>query len=125
MDPKWPQAHKVPRVRFLCEQKGPSEALLTAKLCREFASSKLALRAYLVRAAYGPEPATPNVVLAIRTKSGGEEPILLPVVNSAFASLFGSHEHLDILFVREASERAIERVCAPFYSAIDAASNLH
>jgi hypothetical protein len=87
MNPKPPQAHTVPNVRFLCEQKGPSEALLTTKLSEIFAAGGLVERAYLVRVAFGNDPAAMNVVLAIRTRSGGEERELLSTVGDAFASL--------------------------------------
>ena len=116
---------RLPQVRFLCEQKGPTESALTAKLSQGFASSGLVLRAYLVRVSYGNDPAAMNVVLAMRTKSGGEEPGLLPGINTAFASIFGSHEHLDILFVREDQERDVRAVCAPFYSASVGVEPLH
>jgi hypothetical protein len=108
---------RLPQVRFLCEQKGPTETALTSKLSQGFASSGLVLRAYLVRVSYVKDPAANNVVLAIRTRSGGEEPWLLPGINAAFASIFGSHEHLDILFVREDQEGAVSAVCPAFYSA--------
>jgi hypothetical protein len=108
---------RLSQVRFLCEQKGPTEALLTSKLSEGFASSGLVQRAYLARVAYVNDPAAMNVVLAIRTKSGGEEQALLPRINAAFASIFGSHEHLDILFVREDQEKAVGAVCPAFYSA--------
>jgi hypothetical protein len=108
------EKHKVPSVRFICEQTGPSEAQLTGKLVRSFASGRLVERAYLVRVSFGDLGPT-GVVLAIRTSSGGEEPSLLPIVGSAFASIFGPHEHLDIVFVREDQEKAIRQVCSEFY----------
>jgi hypothetical protein len=108
---------RLPPVRFLCEQKGPTETILTAKFSQDFVLSGLVLRAYLVRVAYANDPSAASVVLAVRTKGGGEERTLLPGINTAFASIFGSHEHLDILFVREEQEREIGAVCAPFYSA--------
>jgi len=117
MSIKPPQAHTVPKVRFLCEQKGPSETLLTTKLSQAFAAGGLVERAYLVRVSLGNDPAAVNVVLAIRAKRGGEERELLAIASAAFASIFGSHEHLDILFVREDQERAIREVCLAFYSA--------
>lgn len=107
----------LPQVRFLREQKGPTEAKLTAKLSQGFASSGLVLRAYLVRVSYLSGPSAMNVVLAIRAKGGGQERELLPGINAAFASIFGSHEHLDILFIREDQEKAVRAVCPAFYSA--------
>jgi hypothetical protein len=106
---------RLPQVRFLGEQKGQTEVTLTTKLSRVFASSGLVLRAYLVRVLYGDDSTAMNVVLAIRTKSGGEEQTLLPGINAAFASIFGAHEHLDILFLREDQEKAVRNVCQDFY----------
>lgn len=111
------RAHMVSKVRFLHEQKGPYEELLTAKLSQELAALKqLVVRAYLVRIS-NTNDSRSGVVLAIRTRSGREEPGLLPVVGAAFSSLFGSHQHLDILFIQEDRERAIAEVCLAFYSA--------
>jgi hypothetical protein len=125
MKPKPPQAHTVPKVRFLCEQKGPSETILTTKLSQAFATAELVERAYLVRVSAASDPAAMNVVLAIRTKSGAEERGLLPVVSGTFASIFGPHEHLDLLFVREDQEGAIRDVCPAFYSAPATVERLH
>jgi SseB protein C-terminal domain len=120
VSPKPPEVHAVPNTRFLGEQIGPTETLLTAKLTEIFASGGLVLRAYLVRVSMGPDPSALNVLLAVRTKAGGMEPSLFPPINAAFASLFGPKQHLDILFVREDTEKAIQAVCKPFYSAADA-----
>jgi hypothetical protein len=111
------EAFRRPEVRFLGEQKGPTERTLTSKLSDGFASAGLVAHAYLVRVSYGNDPGAMNVVLAIRTKSGGDEKVLLPGISAAFASIFGPHEHLDILFIREDQENAVRAVCPPFYSA--------
>ena len=42
---------------------------------------------------------------------------LAEVVCEFFGSIFGAHEHLDIVFVGEDQESALRRVCRPFYSA--------
>jgi len=116
MNIKPPQAHTVSKVRFIGEQKGPSEKLLTTKLSQVFAAGGLVERGYLVRVSYGNDPAATNVVLAIRTKSGEEERGLLTEINGSFASIFGAQEHLDILFVREDQEKRVRTVCPPFFS---------
>ena len=74
--------HTVPRVRFLCEQKGPFEAILTEKLAQGFAENGLVMRAYLVRIGHGTDPVAQSVVLAIRTKVVGAEQVLLSGVNA-------------------------------------------
>jgi hypothetical protein len=109
------ESFSLPTVRFLAEQKGPTESILTKLLSDKLAMSGLVHRAYLVRATYGQDATCTSIVLAIRTHSGGEERSLLPSVNAAFASIFGAHEHLDILFVRENQEEAIRKVCQAFY----------
>jgi hypothetical protein len=124
VDSKPPLQHVVPNARFLCEQRGPSESLLTARLSHAFASSGLVERAYLVRVSYENTAGAMNVVLAIRTKSGVEERALLREVGTVFASIFGPQEHLDILFVREAQEQAIRDVCPAFYSTSDEGAGL-
>jgi hypothetical protein len=116
MHSKLPQAHKVPKVQFLCEQKGPSEGLLTAKLSQQFASKRLVRRAYLVRVSFAGDASAVSVVLAIGTKSGVGEPDLLREIGDAFASIFGAKEYLDIVFVKEEQESRIRAVCSAFYS---------
>ena len=114
-----PEAHVVPEARFIGEQKGPFESLLTSKLSHEFASGGLVSRAYLVNAMYGHEPSARHVVLAVRTLTGCDEPAVLSAINSAFAYIFKRDEHLDIMFVGEATERAIRQVCQPFYASTE------
>jgi hypothetical protein len=106
----------VPKVRFLCEQSGPIETTLKERLSKIFSSGGLIRRAYLVRVTYEERGAT-SVALALRTSTDRDEPALVGTVGATFASIFGSHEHLDILFVREDQEKAVSAVCSAFYSA--------
>jgi hypothetical protein len=46
----------VPKMRFLCEQSGPSETLLKERLSQVFLSGRLIRRAYLVRVTYENSP---------------------------------------------------------------------
>jgi hypothetical protein len=43
----------------------------------------------------------------MRTSTGHEETSLVDLVGAAFASIFGAHEHLDMLFIRDDQEKAI------------------
>ena len=36
---------------------------------------------------------------------------------NTFSALFGSDEHLDIMFLSEDSERELKKVCRPFFQA--------
>ena len=115
----------VPKVRFVREQNGPYETTLRERLSRAFSEGSLVRSAYLVRVAYeGGETAT-SVALALRTTTEQEERGLVGNVGATFASIFGSHEHLDILFVREDQEHAIKEVCQAFYSAPTTVRHVH
>jgi hypothetical protein len=114
----------VPQVQFLCEQSGPTETTLKARLSQLFSSSGLIRSAYLVRAIYE-EGGPTSVVLALRTSTDRAEPILVGPVGGAFASIFGAHEHLDILFVDQDQEKAIRGVCPAFYLAAAGCEPMH
>jgi hypothetical protein len=119
------EVHKVSGVRFLGEQTGPTEKLLTDKLSQIFASNGLILRAYLVRASYATKPDALNVVLALLTKTGREEPTIVREIGATFASFFGRTQHLDILFIRTDQERGVESVCPAFYRALEGTESHH
>ena len=55
--------------------------------------------------------------LAIRNRGGGDRSLISKLAN-AFADMFGSHEHLDMMFIREDQERELQAVCTPFYRAL-------
>jgi hypothetical protein len=103
-------------VQFLCEQNGPIETALKERLSELFRSGGLIRRAYFVRVTYEERGATTSVALALRTSSGRDEPSLVGPIGAAFASIFGSHEHLDILFVTESQEAKLKAVCKAFYT---------
>jgi hypothetical protein len=116
----------VSKIRFLCEQSGPTETMLKERLSTVLDSSGLIRRAYLVRVAYEDQRGTAvSVSLALRTTTDRDEPSLVGPVGATFASIFGSHEHLDILFVREERERALRAVCPTFYEARAGSATLH
>jgi hypothetical protein len=116
---------RVPKVRFLGEQNGPFEATLKERLSGAFLEGSLVRSAYLVRVAYEGSRTATSVALALSTTTEQEEPGLVASVGATFASIFGSHEHLDILFVREDQERAIREVCPAFYSAPASVGHVH
>ena len=112
-------------VRFVGEQTGPTETVLKSRLAQQMASGALVLSAFLARATFGTDPRAVSVVLAIRTRSGLEEHALLPDVQKVFGAIFGPHEHLDILFIREDQETEIRKVCGAFYPATVNAAAVH
>lgn len=104
-----------PKITFVGEQDGPPERDLTARFMEMFRDEESVLRAYLARAEYGDGTGT-HVVLCIRSENG-ECPTLHPKIGAIFAGMFGSHEHLDTLFIRDDQEQELSRVCRPFYTA--------
>ena len=103
----------MPRPRFIGEQDGPSERELKAAFVEFFRRDSNVHAAYLVRVAYGKEDPV-NVVLCLRTQFG-TDPGLAEKIGRIFASMFGAHEHLDLLFLNDEQENAARKVASPFY----------
>jgi hypothetical protein len=107
-----PKAMHVPSIQFLREQDGAPERLLKAQLAQLFLGRKAILRTYLAQFVAG---TSVGVALCLRTSTGPDAD-LVKDVGSVFARIFGSHEHLDILFLSEEQETLLITVCRPFYS---------
>lgn len=108
-----PQEITVPQVRFQCEQDGTPERLLKARLADVFRCERKVLRAYLARADFGSK-GEECVVLAVRSYFGPDREIVNEVA-AMFASVFGTQEHLDIMFLTDRQEVELVRVCKPFF----------
>ena len=110
---KLPQQLTPPTTKFIAEQDGPSERDLKARFVELFRHEPIVERAYLAQAEHGDGTGI-HVTLAIRC-SCGEDPALIPKLANIFTCMFGSHEHLDMMFVREDQEQQLRTVCGPFY----------
>jgi hypothetical protein len=53
-------------------------------------------------------------VLCLRTQFG-PDPGLAEKIGRIFASMFGVHENLDLLFLNDDQENALRKVAAPFF----------
>jgi hypothetical protein len=104
-------------INFIGEQDGPSERELKASLVELFRGEPTVERAYLARVDYDDETGV-HVALCVKS-SVGENYSLNPRVANIFAGGFGTHEHLDTLFLRDDQEQELRRVCIPFYRADD------
>src|SRR5262245_54917811 len=100
-------------IQFLGEQDGPPERLLKTQLAEFFRSESGVERAYLARTDYGDAGGT-HVALCIKTSSRDHRP-LAQKSGDIFARVFGSHEHLDTIFVSLDQESDLRKVCRPFY----------
>ncbi len=101
------------KIKFIGEQDGVPERKLKAQLVELFSGYGSVIRAYLVRVDYG-NPNEFNVALCIRTEL---EPScdFNEAINENFANMFLTNEHLDVLFLTEELEKALIKVCRPFF----------
>jgi hypothetical protein len=111
---KDPEEFQVPQVRFLGEQDGAPERELKCRLSQFFQSDQSVTTAFLARVAYGGESFA--VALCLRAQLGPDRG-LAEKVGKIFASMFGGHEHLDIIFLSEMQEAELARICKPFFQA--------
>jgi len=97
-------------IRFLHQQDGVSE--------QEFMSAVAIVlggavqRAYLARIKYC-DTGTNAVALCLCTT--GSQESLVKVIGAVFSQMFGSNQHLDIVFLSKDQERDLMRVCRPFF----------
>jgi type III secretion system (T3SS) SseB-like protein len=108
-----PQQLTVPAIKFVGEQDGPPERDLKARLIKLFRDRPSVERAYLARTEY-PDATGMQVTLCV-VSSTGEDKSLVSQVSDIFGDMFGAHEHLDILFIRDEQEQQLRAVCMPFY----------
>lgn len=104
---------RVRRIDFITEQDGPPERELKGKLVALFNRAAWVRVAYLVRVTYednGPM----HVALCVRGQPG-QNRVFGQRVGEIFASIFGSHEHIDVIWITPEQETALSRVCRPFY----------
>lgn len=113
--PPTPQQLTLPTTKFVGEQDGVPERELKARFAEFLGQESMVQSAYLARAEHGDGTGV-HVTLAIR-HFGGADPSLIPKLATIFSSMFGSHAHLDMMFIREDQERQLQAVCAPFYRA--------
>jgi hypothetical protein len=102
---------------FVGEQDGPAEQDLKVSLVELFRSEPTVERAYLARTDYRDGTGL-HVALCLKS-SIGEDWSLDPKVANIFAARFGTHEHLDTIFIRADQEQELQQGCAPFYRGDD------
>lgn len=103
---------RVPQIRFLGEQDGPTEREFKQRLAELFGHDRRIIAAYLARVAYS--DTTPiSVALCLYTATGEVTP-LADAAAQVFSSMFGRHEHLDILFIDRQQSAALSKICSAF-----------
>jgi len=111
--PRRPEQVVVQSVSFVGEQDGPPERELKDKLTVLFGQLQLVRTAYLALVRY--DKAGPvHVALCVRGQPG-QNRMFAERVGRVFASIFGSHEHLDTLWLTPEQEVSLRQVCRTFY----------
>ena len=107
-----PKRIQVSKLRFLGEQDGVPERELKDRLVKFFQRDQRVLRAYLARVSYSDLP-PPVVALCLRSEFGPSRGVA-EKIGKIFASMFGGHEHLDIIFLDNEQEFELAKVCSSF-----------
>ena len=100
-------------ITFLGEQDGPPEQRLKEALAVLLRLNATVIRAYLARVLY--DGTTSGVMLGVLTDNGEECAKLASQVGKAFAALFNTRAHLDIVFLSDERDTEIRKACPPFY----------
>lgn len=103
------------RIQYIAEQDGDPERELKSRLTKVFEAYPALEKAYLVLVRYDEAPQG-SVALCLVSRS--KDPALFKAVSTAFASVFATHVHLDILFITPGEAARVEKVCRPFYSTL-------
>jgi hypothetical protein len=102
--------------RFLAEQIGVPENEFKQAIVGLLQSCDRPLRAYLAQVEYEKEKVI-NVALCVALVSGENEKLTNDIA-LVFRQMFGSHVHLDILFITDSQETQLRKVCCPFFSSM-------
>jgi hypothetical protein len=111
-----PQTHRVQQILLIREQDGPPERELKRRLAELFRRDPSVKAAYLARVSYV-EAGPLSVALCLRAQRGPDTSVT-EKVGQIFASMFGHHEHLDIVFLSAAQEAELAKVCVPFFTSV-------
>ena len=103
----------APEIIFWGEQDGPPERELKSHLAELFGAEQAVTKAYLARVTYSGS-STESVALCLRPGAAPSKRVI-GRVGEVFSSMFGRHEHLDIMFLTDAQEAQLAKVCKPFF----------
>ena len=106
----------VAKVKFLGEQDGPVERTIKAQWSTILSTRPQIRRAFLIRASYEGSNEM-HVVLALCSKAGADLN-LLEALRVPYTAIFHPDCPLDMVFANSTQESHIEKVCAPFYTAL-------
>jgi hypothetical protein len=102
----------TPDITFLGEQDGPAERRLKEALAVVLGLDGSVTRAYLARVRY--DGRSSGVMLALLTDDQQDSEKLVAQAGRTFAALFNTKASLDIVFLSNAKDAEIRKVCRPF-----------
>jgi len=102
------------QVQFLGEQTGSVEDTLKRELILEFATRPDIRRAYLAQVGFE-SAVEPSPALCILSKRPDDQSIVTRV-GEIFRRRFSKDAPFDVLFITEAQDAELARVCRPFFS---------
>ncbi|SHK05719.1 SseB protein C-terminal domain-containing protein [Bradyrhizobium lablabi] len=103
----------TPEITFLGEQDGPAARRLKDALATMLLQDITVDKAYLARVLY--DGKTSGVILALKTRDEVDSEKLVAQAGKSFASIFNANAHLDIIFLSDAQNAEIIKVCPSFY----------
>jgi hypothetical protein len=102
-------------IRFIAEQDGKTERYFKRQVSAILMQLEEPVRAYLCRIAYPWEGITDAFHVALCLASITDVKWEMQEgVASVFRRMFGTHEHLDIMFIGRDQEARLLKVCSPF-----------
>lgn len=104
----------TPDITFLGEQDGPAERRLKEALGVLLRLDPAVIRAYLARVLY--DGKTGGVALGLLTDDERDNEKPVEQMGRAFAALFNTSAHLDVVFLNEDKDAEIRKTCPPFYN---------
>ncbi len=105
------------KIKFLKEQVGAPEEVFKRHLVDLFMNNTKLHRAYLVSVQYDSRKDF-NVALCLRAEDTVSAE-LMNSINTLFAKMFLTKEHLDVLLLNDEKEARLITVCKPFYEKSD------
>ena len=110
-----PEEFSAPLVEFLIEQDGVPEREFKNRVITILENRLHVRSAFLAQVAYDNSPDI-HIALCLRLTIN-QDLSLRHEIGEVFSSMFGSHEHLDVLMLKDAQESEIRKVCEAFYEA--------
>jgi len=101
-------------ITFVGEQDGAHERRLKEAISVLLDLDTTVTRAYLVRANY--DGVRGGAVLGLLTHDRQESGKLALQMDRAFAVLFNTDAHLDVVFLDDEADARVRKNCAPFYN---------